>query len=79
MLGQNRRALDALAAALFTAGYLDRADIEAVLKKTPLHTKEPTDAPAVRDSQQQPHTGHGDTAIAGAEAPPFHPTLINEA
>ena len=78
LLGQNRRALDALAAALFTAGYLDRADIEAVLKKTPLHTKEPTDAPAVRDSKQQPHTDHGDTAIAGVEAPPFHPTVINE-
>ena len=78
LLGQNRRALDALAAALFAAGYLDRAEIAAVLKKTPLHTKEPTDAPAVRDSQQQPHTDHGDTAVAGAEAPPIHPTLINE-
>ena len=77
LLGQNRRALDALAAALFAAGYLDRAEIAAVLKKTPLHT-EPTEAPAVRDSQQQPHTGHGDTAVAGAEAPPFYPALINE-
>jgi DNA polymerase III delta prime subunit len=79
LLGQNRRALDALAAALFTAGHLDRADIEAVLKKTPLPTNEPTNTPAVRDSQQQPHTDHGDTAVAGAEAPPFHPTLINDA
>jgi hypothetical protein len=78
LLGQNRRALDALAAALFTAGYLDRAEIAAVLKKTPMHTNEPTDAPAVRDSQQQPHTDHGDTAVAGAEAAAFHPTLINE-
>ena len=41
LLGQNRRALDSLAAALFAAGYLDRAEIAAVLKKTPLHT-EPT-------------------------------------
>ena len=78
LLGQNRHTLDALAAALFTAGYLDRTEIAAVLKKTPLHTNEPTDAPVVRDPQQQPHTDHGDTAIAGAEAPPFHPTLINE-
>ncbi|HEY4980517.1 MAG TPA: AAA family ATPase [Bradyrhizobium sp.] len=78
LLGQSRRALDALAAALFATGYLDRAEIAAVLKKTPLHTNEPTEAPAVRDSQQQPHTDHGDTAIASAEAPPFHPTLINE-
>jgi cell division protease FtsH len=80
LLGQNRRALDALAAALFTAGYLDRAEIAAVLKKAPLQTNEPMDTPAVRDSQQQrPHTDHGDTAVADAEAPPFHPTLINEA
>ena len=78
LLGQNRRALDALAVALFAAGYLDRAEIAAVLKKTPLHTNEPKDAPAVRNSQQQAHTGHGDTAIADAEAPSFHPTLINE-
>ena len=78
LLGQSRRALDALAAALFAAGYLDRGEIAAVLKKTPLHAKEPTDAPAVRDSKQQPHADHGDTAIAGAEAPPFHPTLLNE-
>ena len=30
LLGQNRRALDALAAALFAAGYLDRAEVAAV-------------------------------------------------
>jgi cell division protease FtsH len=78
LLGQNRRALDALAAALFTAGYLDRTEIKAVLKKTPLHTEVIPVAPSVRDSQQQPHTDHGDTAVADAEAPPFHPTLITE-
>ena len=79
MLRQNREALDALADALFAAGYLDRGEIAAVLEKTPLHTNEPTNAPAVRDSQQQPHTDHGDTPVAGAEATAFHPTLINEA
>ena len=36
VLSQNRRSLDALAAALFAAGYLDRAEIEAVLAQTPL-------------------------------------------
>jgi cell division protease FtsH len=36
VLGRNRRALDALAAALFAAGYLDRTEIGAVLARTPL-------------------------------------------
>jgi cell division protease FtsH len=36
VLSRNRRSLDALAAALFAAGYLDRAEIEAVLAQTPL-------------------------------------------
>ena len=36
VLSRNRRSLDALAAALFAAGYLDRAEIEAVLVQTPL-------------------------------------------
>jgi cell division protease FtsH len=36
VLGRNRRALDALAAALFAAGYLDRAEIDAALAQTPL-------------------------------------------
>ena len=76
LIGQNRLALDALAAALFAAGYLDRTEIAAVMKKTPLHTIERMDA--VLDSQQPPHTGHGDTAVADAEAAPFHPALINE-
>ena len=79
LLGQNRRALDALAAALFTAGYLDRAEIAAVLKKAPLHKDLAMDVPAVQYSQQHPPTGHGDTAVAGAEAHPVHPILINEA
>jgi ATP-dependent Zn protease len=36
VLGRNRRSLDALAAALFATGYLDRVEIEAVLAQTPL-------------------------------------------
>jgi len=36
VLSRNRRSLDALAAVLFAAGYLDRAEIEAVLVQTPL-------------------------------------------
>ena len=36
MLNHNRRALDALAQALFAQGYLDRAEIDAVLAKAPL-------------------------------------------
>jgi cell division protease FtsH len=36
MLDRNRSTLDALAAALFAAGYLDRAEIDAVLHQTPL-------------------------------------------
>ena len=79
LLGQNRGALDALAAALFAAGYLDRTEIAAVLKKAPLHTEVATDTPAVRDLQQQPHTDHGGAAIDDAEAPVIHPTVINEA
>ena len=52
LLGDNRSALDALAAALFAAGYLDHAEIEAVVAQTPLRTKMTTDAPAVQDTQK---------------------------
>jgi cell division protease FtsH len=38
ILAQNRRALDALTAALLSAGYLDRAEIEAVLAQAPLQS-----------------------------------------
>ncbi len=36
LLGQNQHALEALATALFGAGYLDRADIQAILVHSPL-------------------------------------------
>ena len=72
VLGRNQRALDALAAALFTAGYLDRAEIEAVLTKTPLRSR------AIDDVSAQEHSQHNDTAhdeivvdVAGT------PTLIS--
>jgi cell division protease FtsH len=40
VLSQNRAALDALAAALFSAGYLDRAEIEAILTQSPLRSRD---------------------------------------
>jgi hypothetical protein len=51
LLAQNRGALDALAAALFAAGYLDRAEIEAVLVQTPLRSQANTPAPAASYSE----------------------------
>lgn len=70
VLAQNRSALDALAAALFAAGYLDRAEIEAVLTQTPLRSQSPADAaapPCLRPSE----AAHGETAIAAADTPPL--------
>jgi ATP-dependent Zn protease len=52
LLGENRSALDALAAALFAAGYLDHAEIDAALAQTPLRAKMTTDARTVQDSQK---------------------------
>jgi DNA polymerase III delta prime subunit len=72
VLGRNRGALDSLAAALFSAGYLDRAEIDAVLTKTPLRSR------AIDDVSAQEHSQHNDTAhdetvvdVAGT------PTLIS--
>jgi hypothetical protein len=77
MLRQNRHALDALAAALVAAGYLDRGEIEAVLAKVPLHAKATTDAPAVQAAQQSeqlPMLGEADVAVA--EAPSTNSGLV---
>lgn len=65
LLTQNRHALDALAEALFSAGYLDRAEIEAVLAQTPLRSRATDDAPA------QEHPQHNDTVVDVSSAPPF--------
>jgi hypothetical protein len=74
LLGQNRRALDALAGALFDAGYLDRGEIAAVLAQTPLSTKMTTDAPAVQAAQQSeklPRLGESDIAMAEPPGKPL--------
>jgi cell division protease FtsH len=51
ILGRNRSALDALASALFSAGYLDQAEIRAVLAQTPLRPQDVTDATAAASDQ----------------------------
>jgi hypothetical protein len=71
LLSNNRRTLDALADALFAGGYLDRGEIEAILARTPLRTKDKTEAPVAPDSQRH-DAGRGDTDIEVAEAPPSH-------
>jgi cell division protease FtsH len=55
VLAQNRSALDALAEALFSAGYLDRTEIEAVLAQTPLRSR------ATDDGSTQRYPQHNDT------------------
>jgi cell division protease FtsH len=66
LLAQNRSALDALAAALFAAGYLDRAEIEAVLLQTPLRSQANTPAPAASYSEQS-GAAHDEPAVAVAD------------
>jgi cell division protease FtsH len=65
LLAKNRSALDALAAALFAAGYLDRAEIEAVLMRTPLHAPANTPAPAARHLEQSGAVCDGSPAVEG--------------
>lgn len=74
LLAANRAALEALAEALFKVGYLDRAEIDAVLAETPLALRagttsrplEPTDsAPAYNTSAKTaPRDKHGPVAVA---------------
>jgi cell division protease FtsH len=68
VLAQNRRALDALAGALFSAGYLDRAEIEAVLVQTPLRLQATTDVSA-QEHPQHNDTAHRETVVDVAGAP----------
>jgi ATP-dependent Zn protease len=80
ILRQHRHTLDALAAALFDAGYLDRGEIEAVLRQAPLRTKETTEAPAARAARQSTQLPERDeTAIAATEPTPSNPAIIIEA
>jgi hypothetical protein len=75
VLAQNQSALDALAAALFAAGYLDRAEIEAVLVQTPLRSAASTAAPAGLHSEQS-GVAHGGPDDAVADTPPLIPSGI---
>jgi hypothetical protein len=70
LLGQNQHALEALATALFAAGYLDRADIQAILVHTPLGARTTAVAPTVPPPEALDAPGD-DTAIAGAAPPNF--------
>ena len=70
LLANNKCALDALAAALFAAGYLDRAEIEAVLVQTPLHAAANTAAPVTRPPAQF-GAAHDGPAVAAADTPAF--------
>jgi cell division protease FtsH len=70
VLAQNRSALDELAAALYSAGYLDRAEIEAVLAQTPLRSQAPTNSTAPQYLQQS-DAAQGKPAIAAADTPPL--------
>jgi cell division protease FtsH len=75
LLAQNRSALDALSAALFAAGYLDRAEIEAILVQTPLCAQTNTPVPAARHSEQS-GAAHGEPAVAVADTAALIPSGI---
>ena len=68
-LRRNRHALDALAAALFSAGYLDRAEIAHVLAQTRLRAQATADEPAYPHSKRS-KTAHDGPDIAVAEPRP---------
>jgi hypothetical protein len=66
LLAKHRHTLDTLADALFTGGYLDRTEIDAILAKAPLHVDQ-TEAPAV--CGQPPDSVVGNAELAPATAP----------
>jgi cell division protease FtsH len=70
MLRQNRDALDALADALFAAGYLDRGEIQAIIAQIPLGRKATTDAPAVQAAQQSEQLPILNEADVAVDEPP---------
>jgi cell division protease FtsH len=74
LLSKNQRALDALAAALFAAGYLDQAEIEEILVQTPLRSQANTPAPAAYSVQSA--TVHGEPAVAVADTAAVIPSGI---
>jgi hypothetical protein len=75
LLAQNRSALDALAYALLSAGYLDQAEIDAVLVQTPLRSQSNTPAPAASYSEQY-GAAHGESAVAAADTAALIPSGI---
>ena len=78
LLRQNQHALEALATALFAAGYLDRADIDAILVHSPLGTRTIAVLPTVPPSETL-DPPIDDTTIAGAGAAPANSALKNQA
>jgi ATP-dependent Zn protease len=77
VLGQNRPAHNALTDALFSAGYLDRAEIEAVLAHTPLRSQAGTNVSAPEHPAHN-DTSHGETVVDVAGAPPsISPEIIS--
>jgi ATP-dependent Zn protease len=76
LLRQNRHALEALATALFSAGYLDRADIQAILVHSPLGPRTLETAPADAPSETL-DAPSSDPAIAGT--PLSSSTFTNQA
>ncbi|HZL36746.1 MAG TPA: AAA family ATPase [Tepidisphaeraceae bacterium] len=76
LLNQNRPALEALASALFAAGYLDRADIQSILVHSPLGAQIMAEVPTASVSEIL-DAPSDDTAIAGATS--SNSTLKNQA
>jgi cell division protease FtsH len=78
LLRRQRPTLDALATALFAAGYLDRGEIDAVLARCPLRMNKTT-APAPADDTRPtaPSPKPDDAAVTITEPPPY-PAIIVE-
>ena len=69
ILGRNRNTLDALAAALFSTGYLDQVEIEAVLMQAPLCSKAIMDT-STPHRPKQPDAAPGQTDINAIDTQP---------
>lgn len=76
LLRKNQHALEALAMALFGAGYLDRADIQAILVHSPLMAPTMSVAPAEQPSETV-DAPNNDTATAGGAS--LNPAPKNQA
>jgi hypothetical protein len=69
ILGRNRSTLDALASALLSAGYLDQAEITAVLAQTPLCPQAITDVASRLPKQFDRVHGKTDAGIVSTPTP----------